>query len=386
MALPNHFSERRQVLKTLAVASFTSSGLWGCSSQQAHNQLIISAAKLANKHYALVAYRGDGSLAWQTPLPCRAHDVVLDENNNVSATPVGICVARRPGKVAWLFDLRDGSIVNTLTAPSAAQFNGHASFLPNAQICFTESHFFKGTAKGVIGHYHALSGERTGQYDSGGLDPHQCKYLPQQQQLVIANGGWIESQEDAFAAYLSSEKPSNLTWLDVNSGTITRQEAMTNPLASARHIDVSWQGNVVLGIQLAKPSQNPNALVNESTLASEQLVRIYRAEGGEVAVTKPSDGWQAFSRYIASVGFNDSGTSIAATSPRGNLIVAWRTDDGHRLFEQSAQDSAGLSFWQDKPIWTSGMGLIRQGTNGETIAKAALAFDNHCAVTTIQAV
>jgi hypothetical protein len=117
---------RRQALKlgSLLLGAVTLGG-WTLSRRKDESPLLLSARDDTDgKHYA-VGYRLDGTRVFATQVGQRCHDII-----NHPALPIALFVARRPGTESYLIDLRDGTLLQTLTSQPHRHFYGHAARSP----------------------------------------------------------------------------------------------------------------------------------------------------------------------------------------------------------------------------------------------------------------
>src|SRR5690606_16517 len=151
------------------------------------------------------------------PLPDRGHSFAID-----SARQRAVVFGRQPGFFALVLDLRDGSQVASLPLPEGRHFFGHGTFsAAGDRLYATENDFEAG--RGVIGVYDARPGanwQRLGEFDSGGIGPHEVVLLPDGNTLCVANGGLLTHPDYGKATLNLATMRSSLALLDARDGRL----------------------------------------------------------------------------------------------------------------------------------------------------------------------
>jgi len=140
-------------------------------------------------------------------------------------------------------------VLASLEAPSGRAFNGHGCFSPDGARRFTSEQVAEGSA-GRIGIW--LSGStcrRIGEWDSGGIGPHDLRWHPASGGLVIANGGLRTDPTDRTKLNTDSMRPNPAFLTD--DGVIAEVAAFPGNLhqLSIRHPAIAPDGTVPCALQ-----------------------------------------------------------------------------------------------------------------------------------------
>lgn len=140
-------------------------------------------------------------------------------------------VARRPGRIALVLDVRDGTVVRVLSASEDRFFLGHASFDGAGERLFVAEAEIA-TAAGLIGVYDARHGyARIGEWPTHGTDPHEILLAADGRKLWVANGG-VELHPDTGRAILNEGGiVSTLVELDLD-GRLQQQISLPKELVT----------------------------------------------------------------------------------------------------------------------------------------------------------
>ena len=367
-----HNSQRRQLLAALAAGAVIGPML-ACS-HRTTGPLVLAAARAGNQPL-LCALSSDGSLRWRIDVSERGHDIAVHPSE-----PLAAFVSRRPGKQVWMVDTESGRIVSRLAVPLRTQFNGHAVFTADGTRLLTTETSYPGNV-GQIGIYDTVSGERLGEFLSGGLDPHQC-VLANNEMLIVANGGRLEA-EHGKARTMLRDRPSSISWININSGQLaaSRSLAADELSLSLRHLAVVNDQTVAVGLQ-----REASADAEGKTL-SAPLIRLASIDSAWQPLAPPTGGWGIANGYIGSLAANAATAEIAATSPRGGCQMHWSLINGEFLRTEQARDISGIAASSSGFVSTSGSGAVlgletKPMANPNRIKVANIEFDNHCAVIT----
>ncbi|WP_277374061.1 DUF1513 domain-containing protein [Pseudomonas sp. AA-38] len=329
--------------------------------------LLLSARDDADgRHYA-VGYRLDGKRAFATAVNERCHDVVPHPS-----LPLALFVGRRPSTESYLIDTRDGRLLQTLHSPQGRHFNGHAVFHGSGEWLYTTENDTTEPGRGVLGTY-ALKDqrlERTGEYSTHGVGPHQLLWMPDGETLVVANGGIRTEAESRVEMNLDAMQASLV--LMKRDGSLLSQERLADQQNSIRHLAVARDGTVVSGQQYMGDMHDAVPLL---------------------AIKRPGQPYQPFplgeaqrvamNQYTASVAIHDELRLLAMTAPRGNRFFVWDLDSTEVRLDVPLADCAGVGAVRDGFVVTSGQGRCRlYDCRSERITTSALQlpaglWDNH---------
>ena len=285
-------------------------------------------------------------------LPGRAHQIAIHKASGLFAV-----VARRPGNWMWLGDLATGDIIAKLQVPDDRHLYGHGVFSRNGRYFYTTESAFR-LVNGDSGRVvkwkidHSVAGvklERISEFPSYGTGPHELLLMPDQEVLVVANGG-IRTHPDSGREKLNIEsmQPS-LAYINASTGALMDQITLDPTLhkASIRHLDLNHGGLVAAALQYeGEPF--------------EVVPLLFTHKRGEAArlLEAPWADQQQMKQYVGSVRFDSSGEYIAASCPRGNRITFWKAADGSYQGAVSSRDGCGICAVDKGFIYTAGSGRI----------------------------
>ena len=367
MSLNNPRLQRRAFLG-LGATVLAGAALGGWTFARRNGQpLLLSARDDADGQHYAVAYRLDGQRVFSTPVSQRCHDIVAHP-----VLPLALYVARRPGTQSYLFDLRDGRLLQTLDSPANRHFYGHAVFDARGEWLYSTENDTRDPGRGVLGVYQ-LQGQRLQRHSelsTHGIGPHQLAWMPDGQTLVVANGG-IRTEADSRTPINPDQMESSLVLLTRN-GELLSKEQLPQRQNSIRHLAVAADGSIVTAQQYQGDPANKAALL---------------------AIKRPGQALQAFAvgeaqrmamqQYCASVAINSELRLIALSAPRGNRLFIWDMDSCQLRLEEHLPDCAGVASSASGFIASSGVTGCRAydcrttAIQSQPLALPAGLWDNH---------
>lgn len=250
-------------------------------------------------------------------VPTRAHGLLAERRGTVLA------VARRPGD--WLLRWHPGSgQAQWCWIDDDRRFNGHV-VATDERLWTTETQLE--TAQGVLGVRHAASLEKTAEWPTHGMDPHQVLALPQPLgpwpagTLMVANGGIPTLPETGRSKRQLNRMDSSLVALDPRTGRLLGQWRLADPQLSIRHLAFDARSKR-LGIALQAEHPSPAAREAAPVLA------VW--DGDTLAPAQQQPAMQGY------------GGDICA-HPRGGFVVSCPRADRLALFSAQAQFLRALS-------------------------------------------
>lgn len=326
---------RRQFL------SFAAAGISGCcfpgavsaSFGQARvsstnpDTLLLSACDDQQQQHWISGWHWNGTPLFRIAVPHRAHAV--------SVNPVrqqAIFFARRPGTELYIVELNNPQLAQTISSPAGYHFFGHGVFSADGKQLFTTENAYN-RGHGVIGIYDTTDYQRIGEYHSGNIGPHQLAMLSDNKTLVIANGGILTHPDQPRKKLNIDSMQSSLVYLNSQNGNILEQFLPQHPQMSIRHLAVSSDDHVVMGVQFQGAS-------------SELLPLVLSHRGEEQLQPMLADElhWLSQNQYIASIAIDSQDQIALTTSPRGNNISLWNMTDRTLIASHSLKDVAGAEF------------------------------------------
>ncbi|MEM9436393.1 MAG: DUF1513 domain-containing protein [Pseudomonadota bacterium] len=315
---------------------------------------LLSAALKRDGNYALFGIDKAGEILFEQALPSRGHAAAAHPSRAIA-----VAFARRPGTFAFVLDCATGAVLKTLESPPGRHFYGHGVFSLDGERLFTTEQEYD-SATGLVGVWDAAF-NRVGEFESGGIGPHEMRRLPGQEVLVVANGG-IETHPGSGRTKLNIPTMApNLTYLS-EAGELLEQ--MHPPSAarlnSIRHLDVAEDGTVAFGNQ-------GQAMGN-----FEPLIGLHRR--GEAPVYPAPGSYERAARgYIGSVAISPDGREVTATAPRGGLVLSVDMATG-TLTKTPENDASGVAYIGPTRFFTSGAGTVMAG---DAARRHNVAWDNH---------
>ena len=270
------------------------------------------------------AFDGDGRKIIDIPLPARGHGVSIAPDRRHA-----VVLGRRPGLFAFVFDMATGDVTARLVVPDGRHLCGHGIHTADGRLFLATETDWEGE-RGLLGVYDVANGyRRVAEWESGGLDPHDVRVLPDGRHAVVANGG-ILTHPDAPGAKLNlADMDSSLAVIDLRDGSIVRQHRLSPELfqLSIRHLAVGAEGDVAFAMQYEGPSMD-----------SVPLGGILRRDGRGELLDMPREDLRALRHYFGSMASDDGGTIFGMTSPRGGKAVFFRYADGAYLGARDLSD------------------------------------------------
>lgn len=317
------------------------------------------AAGKRGSDFVLHGLSAAGESLFRIALPARGHAA--------AAHPVqalAVAFARRPGTFALVIDCLTGLVRHRLTPPEGRQFNGHGVFVVGGAVLLTSEVVAEGSA-GRIGVWETAGFRRIGEWDSGGIGPHDLKRLPDGR-VVIANGGIQTDPADRSKLNLPDMRP-NLTLLS-DSGQMLDQVELPADLRqnSIRHLAVlgdtiafamQWEGDPALPVPqlgLWTPGSPPRLCPPEEIDAMAML------------------------GYAGSIAVSPAGDMIGLTSAPAGVLMLFDVK-GTPLATHRRTDISGIAALSGGLVATDGQGGIWSvGTKGLTLlTQAETLWDNH---------
>ena len=365
--------DRRQVLIGSGVS--LAAAMWPVRRSQAlvaqQKNLVIAACRRQDGGFSLLVLSPDGQVVRAIPLSGRGHDVAFHRASGRVAA-----FARRPGRFALSFSLKNSDHPVVFLPPRNRHFYGHGTFSRDGRLLFATENDFA-NARGVVGIYDATAKfVRVGEYDSYGVGPHDMLLLGDGKTLVVANGG-IETHPESgrIKLNLATMEPS-LCFIDLTDGSLITRHTLSehHRKLSIRHLTADQNGTVWFGGQWQGDDTKSPGLVGSA--GRNKPLRLF--DGAE----EVSSGLRG---YIGSVALSRDGRWLAASAPRAGKVVYFDIEQPGVWRHTNIKDASGIA-----PINAGGF-LISSGSGAlcktvlrpaseTTISVGGIAFDNHVRV------
>lgn len=337
--------------------------------ERCEGDLMASACREPSGQHAAVTFVEGCGVRRRVALPARGHDLVQRPG-----TRECVVFARRPGTFAVAFSSNGSGPSIEFQSRQNRHFFGHGVFSRDGRLLLTSENDFD-AARGVIGVRDATDGYRQiGEFDAGGMEPHDMCLLSDGRTLVIANGG-LETHplSERENLNVTTMEPS-LVYVDIATGDLLEAYRLPASLhkLSIRHLALARGDLVCFGCQHQGPHAEHPALIGFHKRGD--TLRLLEAD---------ADVYRPMQNYIGSVSANAAGDLIAASSPRGGVAIiidagARRVIDRRRLGDVCglAPHQSGSGF-----IMTSGSGVVetwaRDGVADAVPHRENLSWDNH---------
>jgi len=295
-----------------------------------------------NEHdFGVVGIDADRQIVWQTTMPERVHDIVVQpvpvnvsevQHSNVEKRRDVVVMGRRPSEKFWVLNTSNGQVQYTITADVNRHFYGHACYSLDGSLLYVTENDTVSLA-GKIGIYDANNAyKKVAEFDSYGIGPHELIMHPDSETLVIANGGIKTEQASREELNLDTMRPS-LVYLNRHDGTLLEQVTPEHNQMSVRHLAMHDDGTVMIGIQFQ----------GEKHINVPLVLTHKRGDASFTPLTMPNNQWQRFHQYIASVAVDSERNLLCVTTPIGGCAAIYDLHTRELIDDVSLPDCAGAS-------------------------------------------
>ena len=317
---------------------------------------VSGVADLTNNEFAVVGIDSQRQICWQTAMPERVHDILIQpnqESSNASAAhnngtdlhnriarnnSIDVAVmGRRPSEWFWVLAADSGKLRYSIKAEANRHFYGHACYSLEGDLLYvTENN--TSDFSGVIGIYDVASGyKKIGEFATQGIGPHEIVMHPDGKTLVIANGGIKTERASREELNIDSMQPS-LVYLDRHEGKLIQQVYPAHNQMSVRHLTMHSDGTVIIGIQFQGERHLNVPMVLTHRLSQSEFTAL------QMDQTNPN-GWHRFHHYIASVSVDSNRNLVCATSPIGGCAAVFDLNSGELIESVDLADCAGVAVY-----------------------------------------
>ena len=317
---------------------------------------VSGVADLTNNEFAVVGIDSQRQICWQTAMPERVHDILIQpdqESSNASAAynnrtnlhnriarnnSIDVAVmGRRPSEWFWVLAADSGKLRYSIKAEANRHFYGHACYSLEGDLLYvTENN--TSDFSGVIGIYDVASGyKKIGEFATQGIGPHEIVMHPDGKTLVIANGGIKTERASREELNIDSMQPS-LVYLDRHEGKLIQQVYPAHNQMSVRHLAMHDDGTVIIGIQFQGERHLNVPMVLTHRLGQSEFTAL------QMDQTNPN-GWHRFHHYIASVSVDSNRNLVCATSPIGGCAAVFDLNSGELIESVDLADCAGVAVY-----------------------------------------
>ena len=311
-----------------------------------------------NEHdFGVVGIDADRQIVWQTTMPERVHDIVVQPTNvsesqvqdsNVDQRRDVVVMGRRPSEKFWVLDASNGQVQHAIKADLHRHFYGHACYSLDGELLYVTENDTVSLA-GKIGVYDTNDAyKKVAEFDSYGIGPHELIMHPDSETLVIANGGIKTEQASREELNLDTMRPS-LVYLNRHDGTLLEQVTPEHNQMSIRHLAMHNDGTVMIGIQFQ----------GEKHINVPLVLTHKRGDVSFTPLTMPNNQWQRFHQYIASVAVDSDRNLLCVTTPIGGCAAIYDLHTRELIDDVSLPDCAGASFLSSNSAITNNVDDIK---------------------------
>lgn len=350
--------------------------LWACGATvlpavhaSAPNPTLVAAWQSRDdQHIGLLSVsENTWSVQRSLKVPTRAHGLWHEADGQVLA------VARRPGDWLLRWDPVSGR-TQWHWIDGDRRFNGHVITL--GQTLWT-TEIDLDSAQGLLGVRDARTLEKTDEWPTQGMDPHQLLALPvpvgdyPAGTLMVANGGIPTLPETGRSKRQLGRMDASLVALHPTNGEILGQWRLADPYLSIRHL--AWDANTrTLGIALQ--AEHPDA----SLRTAAPVLAVWNGQALRAAHGQPAVA--GYGGDICAL----PGGGFAVSCPRVNALVLFDAQGG--WYKSIAHPQAyALAANADRWWLASGRsvdGILQGQPSGEALARspdgwADTQIDNH---------
>ena len=302
----------------------------------------ISAQRNSEPCCGVVGIDADRQIVWQTTMPERVHDIVIQpisSDSNVDKQRDVVVMGRRPSEGFWVLDTATGQVKHAIKSAVDRHFYGHACYsLDGSQLYITENDTV--SLEGKIGIYDATNSyQKIAEFDSHGIGPHELIMHPSGETLVIANGGIKTEQASREELNLDSMRPS-LVYLNRHNGELLEQIIPEHNQMSIRHLAMHDDGTVMIGIQFQ----------GEKHINVPLVLTHKRGDTAFKSLIMPNNQWQRFHQYIASVAVDSINNLLCVTTPIGGCAAIYDLTSRQLIDSVQLPDCAGASISVNQSI------------------------------------
>lgn len=358
---------RRQCLLALAGSTFLPSA--GATGTNTSSAALVAAWEAENQYRVglIEVQAAQWSVQQSVSVPTRPHALLVEAGGTVLA------VSRRPGD--WLLRWRPGAS----QAPQwhwiegDRRFNGHAiASVEGTQLWTTETDLE--TGQGRLGVRDARSLEKTDEWATHGMDPHELLVLPEQLgafpagTLLVANGGIASRPETGRIKRKLDRMDASLVALNPKTGELLGQWRLDDPYLSIRHL--AWDASAQrLGIALQ--AEHP-------MLEARQAAPVLAVWDGEHLTPTPEP--PVLLGYGGAVAARPGGGFLVGC-PRANAVAVFDSQAGwsHNvsLPDACAVATDANQWWAGGSTGVLHAALDRDGSAQLAVAAASPRWDNH---------
>ncbi len=187
------------------------------------------------------------------------------------------------------------------------------------------------------------------EFPAYGIGPHEVKMMPDGVTLAVAVGGILTHPDDPRENLNIESMSPNLSYIDSHNGKLIGQYRVSDHQLSIRHIDVSLDGRVAIGMQYEGPAKK-----------MAPLVAFHRGEDQIATAKADVERYQSMNQYTGAVCSALDNDVTAVSCPRGGQVTFWNRSTSEYMDALLIPDTGGIALSSDQRnfIVSSGNGSI----------------------------
>ncbi|MDH3591122.1 MAG: DUF1513 domain-containing protein, partial [Planctomycetota bacterium] len=220
-----------------------------------------------------------------------------------------VYLAQRPGRLACELDLEDGIVHRVFESGEGRHFYGHGAYSPDGRYLFSTENEID-TGKGIVVVRDGRDYKVLEELPSHGIGPHELKVLAGDGLAVICNGG-SQTTADRPDFDVDAMRPT-LTYVDLANGKRIREDALPIPRLSVRHLALTPQDDVAVGLKLYGPQDRWAPCL------------AFRTAGGPLKLARgPKRLMKKMGNSGFSLAIHESSKTLGVTHPDGGHVTFW---------------------------------------------------------------
>ena len=291
------------------------------------NEYLIARTTHSGQHQ-VATISIEGEILTSFDVPSRQHSFAINSKKNQI-----ISVGRRPSKYIVIADVdKDASF--SVTAKQGRHFYGHGVFCKDQRFLYTTENDYAG-AKGVIGVRDSENEyKQVAEFPSYGVGPHQILLSKDKNIIFVANGGVATHPQSGRKKLNLDVMQSNLAMIDAHSKQLIERISLPEIQRqnSIRHFAMKHDGQLILALQNQALNKRHEVLLAQYHLGSEKVEKI----------AIPFEIQMKLNSYIGDVVFDSSSQFFAASAPKGNHILIYKSS-GEFMAALEITDACGLN-------------------------------------------